>query len=1134
MIEGNLYVGTSAAEILHFVSLPGDSTDGSSDAQFILASRLEPSPQSSSTAHQALKGVQQVVLLPRVNRACVLCNGILTFYTLPELSPAYPNTKPLSNCSWIGGRDLNLDEHAGPDAEVLMICVKNRIRLVRIGEDLRLVKNIEYPGCLASVRRGRFACVADAHSYALLDVDNQQKIPLFPISSIDENAPSANDSRVQSISPPSGPRASRSASSTHARSEIGMGEASHSRTTSLGTFVGGFGRRQPVSRSRSRDRSGLMSPEGVPGKRSPLQSTSPIRPASSNQSPTREPQAPEQKPLPNIPSSAFAPRTSSQPIPALLRPQICSPVPTEFLLITGTSADDPGVGIFVNCDGDVVRGTLEFSKYPNAVIVDGGDPTNLVAPEDNDQDGYVLAVIPENRIGLQNSGLEIQRWDIDSGEGKTWLALPRTTADDESGDQIYRKSVGLGVTQTATQLNFSEVGERLRSRRLRIFDGFDDEGSSDAKMQSMQKDSQLTLAQPTLDDSERTRNQQEDEYARRLGQRSTRVVSWSASSIFWVVRNPLILRLDGVIDQVLQASSESRLDQGKLIKIIRTIRNQEAKTETEFFSLGYIRQKIGVILFADLASNRFDVNHHINEQLFIEGNLDPRVILSMVPLLRRDIVEGPKGIWIHAGLVTLIQRQLSALPITLDADEVLSRPEEFDLLGLTKRYLSIWRQRKGFGSIADEAQVFSTVDAALLHILLYQDQQATTGPGGSSTIRAELYAVVDHGVDCFDRAVELLEEYRRLYVLSRLYQSRKMAAKVLSTWRRIIKGDPDEGGELMDGENEVRKYLVKIKDSAMFEEYGTWLARRNPALGVQVFTDDNSRVKLPPSQVVQVLRLRAPDAVKVYLEHLVFGKKNVQYANELISYYLDNVLTILESSSDARSTLAQSYESYRALHPPKPTYRQFITDNAIPAPWWHDRLRLLELLGGSHGAGFSYNVAKVLERIEPFEDALVPESIILDGRQGRHHQALRLLTHGLGDYHTAINYCLLGGSSIFHPISGTVKAESVPSQDEQATLFRWLLSEFLQIEDASDRVERTSELLERFGSWFDVAYVLGQIPDSWSVELVSAFLVSAFRRLVQDRSEAVMCKALSGAENLRISADFVEKCEKLGPRKETG
>jgi hypothetical protein len=56
--------------------------------------------------------------------------------------------------------------------------------------------------------------------------------------------------------------------------------------------------------------------------------------------------------------------------------------------------------------------------------------------------------------------------------------------------------------------------------------------------------------------------------------------------------------------------------------------------------------------------------------------------------------------------------------------------------------------------------------------------------------------------------------------------------------------------------------------------------------------------------------------------------QNVQYVNDLIAYYLDTVLSVLETSETARSTLSQSYESYRALRPPKPTYHQFITDNA--------------------------------------------------------------------------------------------------------------------------------------------------------------------------------------------------------------
>jgi vacuolar protein sorting-associated protein 3 len=175
-------------------------------------------------------------------------------------------------------------------------------------------------------------------------------------------------------------------------------------------------------------------------------------------------------------------------------------------------------------------------------------------------------------------------------------------------------------------------------------------------------------------------------------------------------------------------------------------------------------------------------------------------------------------------------------------------------------------------------------------------------------------------------------------------------------------------------------------------------------------------------------------------------------------------------------------------------------------------------------------VAAILARIAPYTQELVPEVIILDGRQGHHEEALKLLTHGLGDYDTAISYCLRGGSSIYYPIiSGTMARESLPSQEQQAKLFNFLLAEFLQIEDVSNRIEQTSSLLERFGSWFDVGYVLSLIPDSWSVELVSGFLVSALRRIVRERSETMIAKALSGAENLKVTANLIEKIDAAGP-----
>jgi len=99
-----------------------------------------------------------------------------------------------------------------------------------------------------------------------------------------------------------------------------------------------------------------------------------------------------------------------------------------------------------------------------------------------------------------------------------------------------------------------------------------------------------------------------------------------------------------------------------------------------------------------------------------------------------------------------------------------------------------------------------------------------------------------------------------------------MAPQVLSTWRRILEGEEDAGGEFVDGESFLRKYLSKIRDRALVEDYGTWLAAKNPQLGVQVFAEDGSVVKFTPAQAVEILKAGAPGAVKYFLEYLVFGK----------------------------------------------------------------------------------------------------------------------------------------------------------------------------------------------------------------------------------------------------------------------
>lgn len=132
-------MGTSASEILHFVQIPPDPDDASGKPAYILASRLPPAYHEPSSAKRP--GVQQILLLPKVNKACILCNWTVTFYSLPELSPVFGTTQ-IRPCSWIGGIDLNIDlSGSGEDVKnpsvTVLASLTRKIRLIKISEDPR-------------------------------------------------------------------------------------------------------------------------------------------------------------------------------------------------------------------------------------------------------------------------------------------------------------------------------------------------------------------------------------------------------------------------------------------------------------------------------------------------------------------------------------------------------------------------------------------------------------------------------------------------------------------------------------------------------------------------------------------------------------------------------------------------------------------------------------------------------------------------------------------------------------------------------------------------------------------------------------------------------------------------------------
>ncbi|OAX81943.1 hypothetical protein ACJ72_03712 [Emergomyces africanus] len=1104
----NLYVGTSAGEVLHFVSFPSDS-ENSSEPSFILASRLPITLSQSNLPADTPPGVHQLLILPSTNKACILCNGVVTFYSLPELSPTFGTTR-VGNCKWIGGLDLNESNEDGePFDPVVMIAVSHRIMLVRIGDEPRRVRNIEFPGCLVSARRDTIACVADAYSYSLLEVEHRQKIPLFPISSSDESfesghvedIPARTDTPIQGNPP----------------TALG-GMLGHGRSASLNT-LGGMGPRQSSPHSNFPERSSSITPEPSTKNRAPEPVGSPEKKSPDTSGPSSEVGGPgsdgsssNQKPLPPPPP----PKQST----TRLKPHVVSPTPSEFLLVTGTEPSEPGVGMFVNVDGDVVRGTLEFPKYPDAIVVDGdSNDGNQPRASDDDQNGYVLAVISADDEEDSQTYIEAQRWNAVPGERllqKASVEIP--SVDLPLGPVGIRRTSSSAVPPSIPSTPPENTDPRTR-----------------ASLEHLQKEKELFDSVETDSDGSKhppssrvhhewevERNREEAKFTRGLA----------------TVKS----------NNALELAKEARgngVNKTAIITLIQGLRDMEPKTETEYIGLRYVRQKASLLLLVDLLSPntaaRAEPTIKVTEDALVVGELDPRVVLLLIPLVKGEVLQGPQGIWVYNGLVKVISSLLGS-PDKGTVEQPPNLVIDDNILHLLKRYLLRWQKKRGYGSVTDETYVFNSVDAALLHLLLDLDAK-NMREGNASTgdfVRPELNKLVDNWKGNFDRAVQLLKSYNRLFVLSRLYQSRKMAKHVLATWRRIVEGEKDEGGELSvpAADIQIRKYLVKIRDVHLVEEYGPWLAARNPKLGIQVFADDNSRVKFNPPQVIAMLQKHAPAAVQEYLEHLVFSKKDTQYVDDLIAYYLDTVLSILESSPEARASLTESYSTYRALQAPKPSYLSFITHNHPPEPWWQSRLRLLQLLGGgsttrftstSPPANLSYSISTVLARIEPFKNELVSESIILDGRQGRHREALRLLTHGLSDYDSAIRYCVYGGPTSSTPTStSTTSDTAAASAARQTELFTYLLTEFLQIVDPVCRIERTSDLLARFASVYDIADVLRLVPDEWSVDILSEYLVRVLRSVVSGAREAKVQRALSAGLYLRVDVGYGEKVERIG------
>ncbi|KAK9458355.1 hypothetical protein V1511DRAFT_454897, partial [Dipodascopsis uninucleata] len=694
-----------------------------------------------------------------------------------------------------------------------------------------------------------------------------------------------------------------------------------------------------------------------------------------------------------------------------LRPHVAPVTAEEFLVTSGSSTDEPAVGLVVNLDGDISRGTIAWNGYPSVVAVEYP---------------YCAAII----------GNELQFHSLKSQQ------LLQTIP--------FSSPPKLSTVSITYSMPFPLLTEKF------------------------------TLV-PLFDEFESPRKEEEKQIANRLATVSSSLFVFSSDfGVQCLVPTPSLLRLDELFKKE------------KIDEILEHIEREDETTERAFYELTYIRQKLSLYYF-------YKGDYIEAERYWNESGFDPRIVIA---LFNKDDVKGVP--WIYAGVKESLTFPSEEFPI--------------EALMVVKHYLAGWLEKKGFESVSDATDVFHSVEIAYLRVLL----------NSPMTTKEEIYNFTDSSIDdqSFAETVKLLENARKYFALSRLYQTRKMVAEVCATWKKMISGEWEDP-EFSDGEHKLMEYLIRCKDESVVWEYGLWLARQNPINGIRVFIDEHRRTHIDPRNLKDEIRKIGGEAWRLYLENLVFVQKHFEYANELVLLYTNDVIEVVESNEGARQEIIESYELYRMLAPPKIPYTRFLEGRASESRYKEAvtmRLKFLNILQSD----VEYDVQEVLRRIKAHEDFLVTEMVILYGKLSLHHSALHILCHSLADYDTAFAYCLYGGHLI-HSTEMPLTTVTSVKREQQSELFKLLLVEFLKLKSTDERIKCTKRLLEGWGHLLDPQFVLQIIPDSWSVELVSSFLISSFRELTKTKRESLLMRGLSREENFRTVSELVDYIEREGP-----
>ncbi|KAM4625849.1 transforming growth factor-beta receptor-associated protein 1 [Polymixia lowei] len=316
-----------------------------------------------------------------------------------------------------------------------------------------------------------------------------------------------------------------------------------------------------------------------------------------------------------------------------------------------------------------------------------------------------------------------------------------------------------------------------------------------------------------------------------------------------------------------------------------------------------------------------------------------------------------------------------------------------------------------------------------------------------------------------DYCVPVLEHHNRFFALGLLYQSHGQQVDAIKTWVKIADGQHDDTSS-SDVYQHIVWTLSQLKERDVVWMFADWALLKNQETGVQIFTKrppGDHNITFVTEDVLTFLE-KYPLAFLLYLEFLVhdLDSEEERHHNLLALAYVTQTLQGLQKEEDTESDEGATRE------------------------------KLQQLLWDS----VSYDIYTLYERIE--STALHSEKAILLGRAGEHSQALKVLVHEERDPHSAEAYC--------H------RAAQGQGRELRETLLLTLLHIYLSSEYLTSAAV---DLLNNNPQVFAPERVIRLLPESWSVQLVSQFLLGSLRETFHQRRMGGVQRGLAQAELLR-------------------